>query len=71
MTKGEVLKLARILLTKIDKVRGSSAYLGEDCYDLIAELDNIEKELAKMIDDHMAAKFRETLRRRNYNKGRW
>jgi hypothetical protein len=54
VTKTQILRRIKILLDDVRRMVTQSKYLGEDCQLIEAELDEIVRQYACLVDDYMA-----------------
>jgi len=65
LTKIEILRRLRHIITDLKSVTAQSKFLGEETADLDFNISQIEKQIAALIDDYMAAQFARHNRERN------
>jgi hypothetical protein len=69
VTKPEILRRLRHVITDLKSVTTHSRFLGEETADLDFAIEQIEKELAKLIDDYMASQIANYNRQHNRKYG--
>jgi Ni,Fe-hydrogenase III large subunit len=68
VNKIELIKRLRIIILDLRRITSHSKFLGEETADIEYEIDLTEKELAKLIDDYMAAQIARHNRERGYHR---